>query len=107
MIDREKLDNKIEACADRAEYAEKVAQNAERIIKESTDGLGQVMGNARKTCDISLRECAKLIGCSAAHLSDMERGNRTYASKWIIRMRELLLSRAAQMEHGSADTDPL
>lgn len=44
--------------------------------------VGSFMRHARESSKVSIRALAKLIGCSAPFLSDMERGNRKYSLEW-------------------------
>ena len=39
---------------------------------------------------ISLRECARKMGCSAPFLSDMEKGRRTQSIEWIDKLERVL-----------------
>jgi ribosome-binding protein aMBF1 (putative translation factor) len=41
------------------------------------------MRRAREARGIGVRDLAKVMGCSSAYLSDMERGNRKYSITWI------------------------
>ena len=47
------------------------------------EGLGPYMRRRRDELDLSLRECAKLLDCSAAFISDIELGRR-YPSETVL-----------------------
>lgn len=44
--------------------------------------VNKLMREQREEAGLSIRALSKLIGCSAAFLSDMESGNRRYSEAW-------------------------
>jgi transcriptional regulator with XRE-family HTH domain len=48
------------------------------------------MSEQRLSAKISLRKLATQLGISAAHLSDMERGNRKYSIEWCKKTMSIL-----------------
>ena len=64
--------------------------DAEEHIKSEWRELGVLMRRYRKAKLLSLRQLAKLMGCSAPFLSDMELGCRHYTKRWAEKAMEVL-----------------
>ena len=70
--------------------AEMALKSAKNSMRNAQQNIGSSMRQARMKKELSLREMARRLNCSAMFLSDLENGKRNWTNSWLTLYEECL-----------------